>query len=82
MLNTLEDVGREFGQLAQHEDFNKAAGAIDGCHIWIKPPKHNQLDYFNYKQFTLFNFKAFVTPLGDFWTFLLVMEVEYMTHGF
>lgn len=40
--NMLGDIGRAFGQLAQHDAFNNAVGAIDGCHIGIKPPKHNQ----------------------------------------
>uniref|UniRef100_UPI003AAC81F6 putative nuclease HARBI1 n=1 Tax=Centroberyx gerrardi TaxID=166262 RepID=UPI003AAC81F6 len=64
--NTLEEVGRGFGQLAQHEAFNKAVGAIDGCHIRIKPPKHNQLDYFNYKQFHSIQLQGICDSSGRF----------------
>ncbi|KAL1276269.1 hypothetical protein QQF64_035892 [Cirrhinus molitorella] len=34
----LEEVSRGFAGLARHRAFIKAAGAIDGCHIRIKPP--------------------------------------------
>ncbi|XP_017291565.1 putative nuclease HARBI1 [Kryptolebias marmoratus] len=34
----LEVVSRGFAGLARHRAFVKAAGAIDGCHIRIKPP--------------------------------------------
>ena len=34
----LETVGEGFGLLAGHQVFNNAVGAIDGCHIRIKPP--------------------------------------------
>ncbi len=53
--NTLEEVGRGFGQLAQHEAFSKAVGAIDGYHVRIKLPKHNQLDFFNLQTVTLYS---------------------------
>ena len=38
---TPEDLGavtRGFAGLARHRAFSKAAGAIDGCHVCIKPP--------------------------------------------
>ncbi|KAG7456357.1 hypothetical protein MATL_G00251370 [Megalops atlanticus] len=34
----LEAVSRGFAGLARHRAFLKAAGAIDGCHVRIKPP--------------------------------------------
>ncbi|KAG9337226.1 hypothetical protein JZ751_029616 [Albula glossodonta] len=34
----LDCVGEGFARLAQHRAFRKAVGAIDGCHIRIKPP--------------------------------------------
>ncbi|KAL1246537.1 hypothetical protein QQF64_034582 [Cirrhinus molitorella] len=47
----LHAIGLGFAQLARHTAFQKAVGAIDGCHIRIKPPGRNKEDYFNYKQF-------------------------------
>ncbi len=46
---SIDEVRSGLGRLAHHSVFDKAVGAIDGCHIGIKPPKHNQADYFNYK---------------------------------
>ncbi|KAJ0023721.1 hypothetical protein NQD34_003620 [Periophthalmus magnuspinnatus] len=34
----LEAVTRGFAELARHRAFKRAAGAIDGCHVRIKPP--------------------------------------------
>ncbi|XP_031696714.1 putative nuclease HARBI1, partial [Anarrhichthys ocellatus] len=34
----LEAVSRGFSGLARHRGFRKAAGALDGCHVRIKPP--------------------------------------------
>ncbi|XP_041838410.1 putative nuclease HARBI1 [Melanotaenia boesemani] len=64
--DTLDEVGRGFGVLAQHCAFNKAVGAIDGCHIRIKPPKHNKPDYFNYKQFYSIQLQAVCDSAGRF----------------
>lgn len=36
--------------MAQHADFSKAVGAIDRCHIRIKPPNTHKEVYFTYKQ--------------------------------
>ncbi|XP_062314593.1 putative nuclease HARBI1 [Osmerus eperlanus] len=64
--NTLEEVGLGFGQLARHKAFNKAVGAIDCCHIRIKPPEHNQLDYLNYKRFHSIKLQGICDSSGRF----------------
>ena len=51
----LDTVGHGFGQLSGTPILNKAVGAIDGCHIWIKPPSLHTLDYLNYKGFYRFS---------------------------
>lgn len=38
----MEQVGAGFADLAGHEAFRHAAGAIDGCHIRILPPAELQ----------------------------------------
>ncbi|XP_045897771.1 putative nuclease HARBI1 [Micropterus dolomieu] len=35
----LQPISRGFARLARHRAFFKAAGAIDGCHVRIKPPR-------------------------------------------
>ncbi|KAI2647515.1 hypothetical protein H4Q32_028995 [Labeo rohita] len=47
----LETVGAEFAQLASSPAFSRAVGAIDGCHIRIKPPANNSHCYYNRKLF-------------------------------
>ncbi|XP_061566257.1 putative nuclease HARBI1 [Cololabis saira] len=64
--DTLHEVGQGFGNLAQHEAFNKAVGAMDGYHIRIKPPKHNELDYLNYNQFHSIQCQAICDSNGSF----------------
>ena len=74
----LGDIGRGFGQLAQHDAFNNAVGAIDGCHIRIKRPRYNQYDYFNYKQFYSVQVQAICDSSGRFIDILsLVMEALF-----
>lgn len=47
-----EELGRGFVRLAGHNAFIKAVGAIDGCHIRIRPPGGQQKQcYINRKLF-------------------------------
>lgn len=62
----LDAVGEGFGLLAGHQVFNNAAGAIDGCHIRIKPPQLHRLDYLNYKGFYSINMQAICDSEGRF----------------
>lgn len=62
----LETVGRGFGQLSGTPILNKAVGAIDGCHIRIKPPSLHRLDYLNYKGFYSINMQAICDSSGKF----------------
>lgn len=62
----LEEVGLRFGRLARHTAFDKAVGAINGCHIRIKPPNRNKEDYFNYKQFYSIQMQAICDSQGHF----------------
>ncbi|CAL9705485.1 unnamed protein product [Knipowitschia caucasica] len=41
----IDTVGNGFAQLAGTPVLNKAVGAIDGCHVRIKPPSLHRLDY-------------------------------------
>ncbi|KAK7880178.1 hypothetical protein WMY93_033160 [Mugilogobius chulae] len=66
MREELEDIGKSFGRLARHKAFEKAVGAVDGCHIRIKPPNHNKEDYFNYKQFYSIHMQAICDFSGQF----------------
>ena len=54
--NMLGDIGRGFGQLAQHDAFNNAVGAIDGCHI--------SMIILITSSFIQCKFRPYVTPLG------------------
>lgn len=47
----LEEIGAGFARLAGSPAFRMAVGAIDGCHIRIKPPAFNAACYFNRKLF-------------------------------
>ena len=54
----LDAVGQGFGLLAGHPVFNNAVGAINGCHVRIKPPQLHSLDCLNYKGFYSINMQA------------------------
>uniref|UniRef100_A0AAV2L1Q7 DDE Tnp4 domain-containing protein n=1 Tax=Knipowitschia caucasica TaxID=637954 RepID=A0AAV2L1Q7_KNICA len=45
----IDAVSNGFAELAGTPLLNKAVGAIDGCHVRIKPPSLHRLDYLNYK---------------------------------
>uniref|UniRef100_UPI003AAAD366 uncharacterized protein n=1 Tax=Centroberyx gerrardi TaxID=166262 RepID=UPI003AAAD366 len=62
----LDAVGLGFGQLSGSAVFNKAVGAIDGCHIRIKPPSQHRIDYLNYKGFFSINMQAICDSKGRF----------------
>lgn len=62
----LHAIGLGFAQLERHHAFQKAVGAIDGCHIRIKPPGRNKEDYFNYKQFYSIQMQAVCDSTGRF----------------
>ena len=77
----LDAVGQGFGLLAGHPVFNNAVGAIDGCHIWIKPPQLHRLDHLNYKGFYS-TCRLVVTLKDGSWTFLWATQVQSMTLAF
>lgn len=54
----LEVVGAGFARLAGSPAFSVAVGAIDGCHIRIKPPAANAACYFNRKLFASVQMQA------------------------
>lgn len=54
------------GQLSGTPIPNKAVGAIDGCHIRIKPPSLHRLDYLNYQGFYSINIEAICDSSGEF----------------
>lgn len=47
----VEEIGAGFARLADSPAFRMAVGAIDGCHIRMKPPAVNASCYFNRKLF-------------------------------
>ncbi|KAL0153598.1 hypothetical protein M9458_051078 [Cirrhinus mrigala] len=62
----LEAVGAGFAQLAGSPAFSRAVGAIDGCHIRIKPPTNNSHCYYNRKQFHSIQLQAITDHRGKF----------------
>lgn len=62
----LDTVGNGFAQLAGTPVLNKAVGAIDGCHVRIKPPSVHRLDYLNYKGFYSINMQGLCDHTGRF----------------
>ncbi|KAL7393200.1 hypothetical protein ABVT39_007801 [Epinephelus coioides] len=63
----LPDIGMGFCQLARSPVFTRAAGAIDGCHIRIKPPgNQHRADYINYKLFPSIQLQATCDATGRF----------------
>ncbi len=62
----IDAVGQGFAQLARHPAFQNAVGAIDGCHIRIKPLGFNKDDYFNYRQFYNIQMQAVCHSTGQF----------------
>ncbi|XP_056121572.1 uncharacterized protein LOC130099790 [Rhinichthys klamathensis goyatoka] len=62
----LEAVGAGFAQLSGPPAFSRAVGAIDGCHIRIKPPANNSHCYFNRKLFHSIQLQAITDHRGKF----------------
>ncbi len=62
----LEEVGSGFAQLAGSPAFRMVAGAIDGCHIRIKPPASDAPCYFNRKLFHSVQLQAITDHKGKF----------------
>ncbi|KAL0152451.1 hypothetical protein M9458_052174, partial [Cirrhinus mrigala] len=62
----LEAVGAGFAQLAGSPAFSRAVGAIDGCHIRIKPPENNSHCYYNRKLFHSIQLQAITDHRGKF----------------
>uniref|UniRef100_A0A8C2JXU0 DDE Tnp4 domain-containing protein n=1 Tax=Cyprinus carpio TaxID=7962 RepID=A0A8C2JXU0_CYPCA len=63
----MEEVGEGFACLAGHNSFKKVAGAIDGCHIRIRPPAGQQKQcYINRKLFPSIILQAITDSTGKF----------------
>ncbi|KAL1277060.1 hypothetical protein QQF64_023733 [Cirrhinus molitorella] len=65
-LDDLEAVGEGFAQLAGSPAFRMAAGAINGCHIRIKPSSSDAPCYFNRKLFHSVQLQAITDHKGKF----------------
>ncbi|XP_063059675.1 putative nuclease HARBI1 [Engraulis encrasicolus] len=62
----LAAVGQKFVALSGTPAFHNVVGAIDGCHIRVKPPAQHRLDYLNYKGFYSINMQAICDAEGRF----------------
>ncbi|CAL9708123.1 unnamed protein product [Knipowitschia caucasica] len=62
----IDAVSNGFAELAGTPLLNKAVGAIDGCHVRIKPPSLHRLDYLNYKGFYSIQMQAICDHTGKF----------------
>ncbi|XP_034086410.1 uncharacterized protein LOC117555601 [Gymnodraco acuticeps] len=63
----LPEIADGFCQLAKSPAFHRAAGAIDGCHIHIKPPGNEyHKEYINYKLLYLSQMQAICDSTGRF----------------
>ncbi|KAJ3604657.1 hypothetical protein NHX12_029397 [Muraenolepis orangiensis] len=63
----LEAISRGFAGLARHRAFNKAVGAIDGCHVCIVPPGGTERQcYVNRKLFPSISLQAVCDHQGRF----------------
>ncbi|XP_034082485.1 putative nuclease HARBI1 [Gymnodraco acuticeps] len=63
----LPEIADGFCQLAKSPAFHRAAGAIDGCHIRIKPPGNEyHKEYINYKLFPSIQMQAICDSTGRF----------------
>lgn len=62
----LEEVGAGFSHLAGCPPFSVVVGAVDGCHVRIKPPAANAQCYFNRKLFPSIQLQAICDHRGRF----------------
>ncbi|XP_071377531.1 putative nuclease HARBI1 [Centroberyx affinis] len=62
----MEEVGAGFARLAGSPAFSVAVGAIDGCHIRIKPPAEDASCYYNRKLFASIQLQAICDHRGKF----------------
>ncbi|KAK7945185.1 hypothetical protein WMY93_000913 [Mugilogobius chulae] len=63
----LPNICQGFATLAQKSAFDRAAGAMDGCHIRIMPPGNQySADYINYKLFASIQMQAICDARGSF----------------
>ncbi|KAJ8014624.1 hypothetical protein DPEC_G00017570 [Dallia pectoralis] len=62
----IEAVGAGFAQLAGSPAFSVVAGAIDGCHVRVKPPASDVQCYFNRKLFNSVQLQAITDHQGKF----------------
>lgn len=62
----LEDIAAGFSRLGGSPALRTVVGAIDGCHVRIKPPAAHQLDFLNRKLFHSIQFQAICDHQGRF----------------
>lgn len=62
----LPRLGARFARLAGSAAFNRVVGAIDGCHIRVKPPAEDAACYFNRKLFHSVQLQAICDDGGRF----------------
>ena len=71
MPKTEEDIKKKVTCMELKFGMPQALGPIDGTHIPnIRPPESSQ-DYFNYKHFSLYQFRQFVITKGYLWTLIV-----------
>ncbi|KAL0150458.1 hypothetical protein M9458_054275 [Cirrhinus mrigala] len=66
LSDDLEAVGAGFAHLARSPAFSRVVGAIDGCHIRMKPPANNSHCYYNRKLFHSIQLQAITDHHGKF----------------
>lgn len=62
----LPRLGARFARLAGSAAFNRVVGAIDGCHVRVKPPAEDAACYFNRKLFYSVQLQAICDDTGRF----------------
>ncbi|CAJ1081206.1 putative nuclease HARBI1 isoform X1 [Xyrichtys novacula] len=62
----LEDIAAGFSRLGGNPALRSVVGAIDGCHVRMKPPAAHQLDFLNHKLFHSIQLQAICDHQGRF----------------